>query len=259
MKLEKFINGFFRTNTMKKNTRPIKRLSPLITEICGGNNALISSVHHGLAEVDMSSLFPHLDLDELIMFAAASWQIRQFENRDGKMFLSHSLEEIFDHYINSTLDVDQYFPRSNPIRRFANAYDWLSERQTISEERKPFHQRVNPFQGKDLQERLSSVEPAIVRKLRDQLLESTKRYVFECDYTLAKDDARSERNPPEIVVMTFQTVYPRKGGVVPRYATEIGSIIKRFPTQYIDTTKVEPQTVRVEPPTTRKGQYALEF
>lgn len=183
---------------------------PLITEVCGGSNyqGLIESLHHGLEETPaLKQFYPHLDFDELVAFAASSWKSREKNHRH---FSRHSATNIYDLF----------------SQVYTIGFPWLNKYKAVSPEQQVKHEKLNPFQGRDLEERLNEVEPTAVAQLIKQLQEEPLIYIFRCQYYERNefDDKR--------VVMDFQNVYPKRGRIVPAYATEIARILQEYPQEY---------------------------
>ena len=50
----------------------------LILNECGNDQTLISSLHHGLRETSaLNTIYPFLNFDDLVVFAASSWKTRE--------------------------------------------------------------------------------------------------------------------------------------------------------------------------------------
>lgn len=69
-----------------------KPTQQLLIELCGENQGLIGSLHHGLYEVSLKDFYPYLDLDELVAFATSSWKSRESRQEIG----SGSVYDIFN-------------------------------------------------------------------------------------------------------------------------------------------------------------------
>ncbi len=191
--------------------------APLITEVCGGSNeyqGLVESLHHGLEETPiLKQFYPHLDFDELVAFAASSWKKREGEYLKFSHFLegSHSAYQIF-----------------SEIYRIG--FPWLNKNKAISPEQQIKHEKLNPFHGRDLEERLNEVTPEAVKKLIHQLQEKPCEYVFDCQYYDQK--ALRGGDNYKLKPMHFHNVYPKRGKIVPAYAAEIARILQKYPREY---------------------------
>lgn len=179
----------------------------LIQELCAGNGrqAFIENAHHGLAETPLGDFYNDLNLDEVVAFAAASWADRS-ERR---------------HYFHG----DIYDIFSQAMRR---GMPWLNATKQISPDLQEDYQRRNPF-GRNLQERLQQVGPRAARDLIKKLQEDPNEYVFECQYQQRKMMRGGDNHKLEI--MTFQNVFPKRGRIIPAYATEIAKMLKGYPTE----------------------------
>ena len=60
-------------------TRP-RPTKEIIAALCGGDNYLSNSLHHGVYELPLNNFYPLLDLEELAAFAAGSWVMRDRED-----------------------------------------------------------------------------------------------------------------------------------------------------------------------------------
>ena len=85
-----------------QRTKPTRNL---LIEICAGDNpnyqGLIASAHHGLADCSLHDLYPFLDFDETIAFAASSRKSREKKERDFMKFLEgENLYNLFSHAYN---------------------------------------------------------------------------------------------------------------------------------------------------------------
>ena len=181
-------------------------------ELCGGNQGLISSAHHGLYEVPLRKFYPHLDLDEAVAFAASSWERRRREPGNfSRLVQSASAYEIFSEI-------------------FKIGMPWVNKHLRISDAQRRRHQRLNPYRRKDLRARLERVDPEAVDTLRERLQEDICEYVFHCQYQSRKM-ARGGDNY-KLEIMNFQNVYPRRGRIVPAFAAEVSRIISGYPREY---------------------------
>ena len=196
---------------MPERPRPT---APLIIEVCGGSNGyqgLVESLHHGLEEAPaLTQFYSHLDFDELVAFAASSWKKKREE------FFG------FSRFLESSPSAYRIFSEIYSI-----GFPWLNKNKAISPQQEAKHNKLNPFHGRDLEERLNEVAPATVEKLVKQLQEEPLKYIFRCKY----DDERNEYDDKR-VVMDFHNVYPASGRIVPAYAAEISRIMSKYPQEY---------------------------
>ena len=180
---------------------------PLIEDICGSNQGLIGAVHHGLHECPaLKGFYPSLDLDELLAFAAGSWDMRKY---DSGAFLQPSIYGCFSEVYGAGMP-------------------WLNRHKAVAQRRARLHQKLNPFSGKrNLRERLELVPKNTVDTLKEQLAAHTLEYLFEVEYHETKQ-ARGG-NTRGLVAMSFQNYYPKAGKIVPAFAQEIRRILAAYP------------------------------
>ena len=193
-----------------KRPRPTQRL---ISEECGYNQGLISSFHHGMYETHLEGFYPFLDFNELVAFAASSWKSREKEYEDFSRFVEpREIYDIFQHV-------------------FKIGIPWLRKNTGISDESVDLYQRLNPFRGENLRDRLNA-DVSAAEQLKDELLRKTNKYIFECQLDEEKSLRDESRDQNRLVVMTFQNFYPKKGKIVPAYAAEIGRILNGYSHEY---------------------------
>jgi hypothetical protein len=194
-----------------------KPTAPLIIDTCSGKSGqawLIENFHHGLEETPaLKQFYPHLDFDELVAFTAHSWERRKEKYEQFFRFLERlpSAYQIF-----------------SEIYRIGFAK--LNYNKQISSAQQAKHEKLNPFRGRNLEERLNEVKPAAVEQLIKQLQEKPCEYVFDCQYHDRKM-ARGGDNY-KLEPMSFHNAYPKKGRIVPAYAAEIGRIMSKYPQEY---------------------------
>lgn len=219
---------------MPERPRPT---APLITKVCGGNQGLIESLHHGLAETPvLQQFYSHLDFDELVAFAASSWKSREKNHRH------------FSRYSSDAVSIYDLFSQV-----YAIGCPWLNKYKAVSPEQQVKHEKLNPFRGRDLEERLNEVEPATVAQLIRELREEPCEWVFECQYQNRKLERLGDNYKLEI--MTFQNVYPKSGRIIPAYATRIAQILSEYPREYhFPTPKAAPATT-LPPPGTQSSLF----
>lgn len=207
------------------STRPVPT-QQLLLERCGEDQGLLGSIHHGLYEASLSRLYPHLDLDEVLAFAAASWLLRNYPG--STMYLDPELGvyELFRKTFNTELYVDGV----RTSRNYQNVFQWLHSYRNMPSELKSKHEKHNPFGGKNLRARLERSNPEAVQKLRFQLQEDPNKYIFEGQH----DDEKRRRDGDghKLVVMAFQPVFPKRGVIVPAYAAEVVRTLKSYPREF---------------------------
>ena len=191
-----------------KRPRPTKQL---IIEVSGGNQPLIERVHHGLYETSLGSFYPWLNFDEVIAFELGSWDIRSKR--------SPMVVELAD-----VMDIYDIF--SNVFRR---GFPWLNRFKNVSDKLKRKHEEMNPFE-RNLRNRLEQVDIKDMEILKKKLMKKANEYVFECNYYNRKRERGGDNY--KLVNMAFQNVYPKKGKIVPAFASEIVRLMKNYPTEY---------------------------
>lgn len=185
----------------------------LITELTGANNDLLGCIHHGLAEVPLNLVYSHLDLDEALAFAASSWRARdkhfeKFSSFAGTAGLYGLFRDVY-----------------------AIGMPWLNKHKRISEGMKPRYDKLNPFQRRNLADRLGTVDEQASASLRRNLQRPVTNWVFECQYHDAKKKQGGDNH--NIHIMGFQNIYPRQESIGQAYAAEIRRILARYPGEII--------------------------
>lgn len=199
--------------------KPTKKL---LYELCGGNESLLSSLHHGLVETPMYDFYPNLNLDELVVFESTSWALRRDELVDfiERILRAQHIHDVFKYALN------QGFP-------------WLNSNKGISPESQNLYEQLNPFKGRNLRERLGRVDRLDIEKLRENLQRAVSNYLFESKYHAMKKNGVA-RGGGEIPVMIFQpsSAFGRDGkrqteAIVNNYAAKNAEIISQYPTEYL--------------------------
>lgn len=205
----------FNLSLDSEDTQTSRRKLPtrqLLLELCGSNSDLLGSTHHGLYETpSLRNVYPFLDLDELVAFAASSWRSRE-KNPNFKHHVEHdTLYDLFSHV-------------------YQIGFAWLNKNRRISQYRQNLYEELNPFNGRDIKARLSSVQEQLDEKLRCELARPVHDYVFECQYQEMK--ALHGGDNSNIEIMEFQAVYPKRENIASAYAAEVSSMVRSFPTEY---------------------------
>lgn len=196
-----------------------KPTEKLLSELCGNDPALIASVHHGLYETPLYEIYPFLNFDDLIVFEAASWNLRKRDIGSYRQLVkSASLYEIFH---------ETYKSNKNP--KGMQSFAWLYNNKELCPKNEDIYFKLNPFHKKDLKLRLEKVDFVAESKFRNNLISKVNDYLFECDYTQKIRAYQDHR----IILINFQTYYPKKGRTEKRYAKEIAkNLLSRYPTEY---------------------------
>lgn len=189
-----------------------KSTARIIEEVTGRNQGLISSLHHGLYETPLNGVYPYLDFNETVAFAANSWKSRNTSIKDmGQLVSQNDLYEIFSEV-------------------FRIGMPWLNKYKAITLDSMQKYTALNPFEGKNLKERLAAVPSSAVEILKKRLCEDVNEYVFHCQYQQRKNIRGGDNYKLEI--MNFQNVYPKSGKIVPAFASEIARIFSTYPRTY---------------------------
>lgn len=211
--------------------RPTRRI---IRELCGDDLLLLSCLHHGLAEVNLKNFKPHLNLDDLVVFSVVSWY-----NRDK----NH--QEFVNKIVNKE-DPYQLFSYINRLpvgKMYANGFQWLYAKKRISRDMQPKYDPMNPFPGRNLEQRLARVEMEDFEQLKTALIKPTLEYFFEGEYYLEK--RRRDGDNSGMVCMGFQNkLHPSTARSKPErekqyeimrvnYADETMRILKSYPQYYL--------------------------
>ena len=216
-----------------------KPTKQLMIELTGGNQGLLSSIYNGLYETPLNEFYPHLDLDEAIAFAASSWKSRE-QNTYA-----------FQKAINSN-NIYNIFKEVYKI-----GFPWLNTYKNISEGLTQKHNKLNPFKKQNLEERLNQIPQTAVEKLKQELQEGVNEYVFECNYQNRKR-ARWGDNY-KLKILGFQSVYPKKGKIVPAYASQIAKMLSRYDSSYNSFEEKTTTTTTSQEPKTEIGEQLTLF
>jgi hypothetical protein len=227
-KTERFIYLSISIIYMAESLIRPKPTTPIIVGLCGGDNYLISSTHHGLCETPLSAFYPFLNLDEVVAFEAGSFITRKADlgGKFASLVRSHDIYDIFNEVYSFG------FPLLNKHKNTAQ----FSDRQAGQ------YEEMNPFKTRNLEERLSHVTQSAIRDLKENLVSGVRDYCFEIQYHGLKG-ARGGDNS-NLQIMNFLAKYPptrRKGEEVYRkqydtminsFGSEISRILSIYPREY---------------------------
>lgn len=211
---------------MKKRPLTTKQL---ILELTGYDQGLVSAACYGSLETPLDGFYHILDLDDAIKFPASSWKSREKDGIVFSLFVqSANIYEIFEKvYQIGTPWLDKHNRFNKPD-------------QDISERLRQLYQKLNPFQGVSLRERLESVDSAVIEALKEQLQGPVNRYIFEIRHN--RPGLPRDKNPyTKTVVMNFQETYPKRGKVVPAFAAKVSRIIREYTQEYEPLAGAKPQ------------------
>ena len=194
----------------------MKRPKPtinLILEMLVRDEKLLKKTYRGLHEVSLSKVYPSLNLDEAVAFAAISWGDRWREiNQYAAQIDQMELYAI----VNSTM---------------GRGMAALNSSKRISEESRGLYEKINPFKG-DLKQRLENVSDQDQTALREDLKQRTKYYASEGQYMMGHARKNADAEGKELEVMRFLPVYLRSANpesIKRGYATQIARMLSRYP------------------------------
>ena len=196
---------------MKKRPAPTINL---ILEMLGEDSKLLKKTYKGLNEVSLRGLYPNLNLDEAIAFAAISWGDRW---RDIRQY---------------SKEVDQMDLYAIVNRAMGRGMAALNGAKKISEKNRSIYDRLNPFQG-GLRERLERVPEQDEAVLREAIKQPAKYYASEGQYMAGHARRNADEEGRQLVVMQFLPVYLKNANPVTvnmRYATEIARMFRTYTT-----------------------------
>ena len=198
--------------------RHMKRRSPsskILTEIVGDNINLAHNAHHGLIETPLNDFYGHINLDELLVFEAASWDLRRKNNvRFFQLIDSGTIYDVFNYAFDDT------FPSLNAHRRIPDKY-------------REAYNKLNPFTRR-LRERLGQVDTEAVQTLLERLGQATKDYVSPSAY----DTSRETGNLHNMGSDEFFA--KAKKTKMDAYAGEIALILRGYPKAYVPLPELPP-------------------
>ncbi|MBI2653869.1 hypothetical protein HYX02_03595 [Candidatus Woesearchaeota archaeon] len=188
----------------------------LLFSVLGGNLDRLEALHHGLAETPLKEFYPHLNLEELIVFEIASWELRSTHDSGLRNAVrSRDIYGIFDYIFGYG------FPR---VHRYEPTSKILKGR----------YARMNPFKGRNLRHRLQRVSLGVVNDLIDALKAPVNKYLFESDF----EDFSRFTDMDATKMLGFQPKrYNRKHreSIAQRYAAEIARFISQYLGDYVPT------------------------
>lgn len=204
-----------------KRPQPTKQLVMELTSGRNGRSNLVRPAHHGLYETPLDGLYTNLNLDEVIAFAGASWQLRDGDLRSfAALVRSEDIYEIFS-------------------RVFQDGFRQLNGNKWISEEQRDLYEKLNPYKGRTLRERLERADPKAVETLIDRLQQDTNYYITEGQLNNA-GEVRAGGNKRR-VTMAFLPTHPKKGQTAQHYAAEVSNMLRSYPQEYAPLEVVRPR------------------
>lgn len=185
-------------------------------KILGRQGYFLSCVHHGLLETPLGSIYPVLNLDEAVAFAASSWKSRE----QGDIKLRNCVDD-FDLY-----KIFKY------VLVIGNS--WMGKYKYIPSEIKELHTGLNPFDGKTLDKRLETIDSEASDALLYGLRQPHKNYIFESEFHRMKKEQKDTSRSVILSSRNFQT-FPRRHQIIPSYSAEITRIFGEFSREYDKT------------------------
>lgn len=195
-----------------------KPTQKMIRAATGENYGFIMGLHHGLNELPaLASVYPILDFNETVAFAASSWKSRESKS----LTIYHDLYRTFSGVFNKGMP-------------------WLNANKDIPEKLKETHRNLNPFEGKDLKDRLNEIEDGTRNRLFTELSDQANTYVFDGLYQQEK--AKHGGDNYKIIPMGFHRAYPpgikkfpdkevRMKKLREPFISEIVRIFERYPVE----------------------------
>ncbi|MFW5746959.1 MAG: hypothetical protein ACOCWQ_05425 [Nanoarchaeota archaeon] len=199
--------------------------APYLLRSFGGGRyvpSLLPSIHHGLAEVELDILYPHLNLDELLTFSAATHILRRTKHDDFcRKIYNGTPADAFEYVFDSPMHVGR--------KEYECVWHWLnSGRKSNRHSQKSqtdlyTDRRLNPFSPRTMRTRLERLhlrqwDPV----LNDLLTARAHTYVFEAEWSAGYE------HDPEVQLMHFQTTRPTKHTQT-RYSQQIRRILAGYP------------------------------
>tara|TARA_Y100000034_G_scaffold125608_1_gene175564 strand:+ start:1053 stop:1802 length:750 start_codon:yes stop_codon:yes gene_type:complete len=219
---------------MEKRPHPRKGL---LVESGRGENLgsyFLQRVYGGLIETPLTEFYPWLDFDETIAFLAESWSMRDsspsaFSGDPG------SAAKLFNYVLNFQKGLEF-------LEKFSNIYNfWESYPDSVRD----LHDKVNPFEGEDLKERLANVAPEHLEELHKKLNAPTHKYMTSLEN---EEDPMNLSKPDGRIVVSFPFVYPSGKKMAEGYASKIAEIFrKNYPQEYfLLEGEVEEKLIKIE-------------
>lgn len=197
----------------------------VLIDATGSDRNLIGAIENGLFEVPMHDFYPHLDLEELLAFSAAQWRERDRNLTGTQRLLQGNMYQFFSEMMGIGIP-------------------WVRRHKDFSTTRREVqYEKLNPYEGKNLKERLRRTEKPARKKLKENLEKESWKHCFEREYDRVKR-ARDGDNWGLRVMDFQQNAYPpskRKGQgqfqrqwntMITSFGREIARKIRKYPNQY---------------------------
>ena len=98
----------------------------LLRQLGGRDECFFSGLHHGAKETPLDKFAHVLNLDEIVVFLAGSWVLRDTTPSFQQLVENSEIYEIFN-YVNK------------------GGFPWLAAKKKISEELGPIYESFNPY------------------------------------------------------------------------------------------------------------------
>lgn len=172
--------------------------SQLIIEMCGEDYDMLSSLRKGLDGMPfLKEIYPSLDLNELVAFAPSAWKLK--EKGVG----------CFIDAVNSG-DVCYIFDGALRVGK-----PWLNHRKNLRISSPSFDERLNPYKGQDLHERISKASYDVKKRfaagMQDFIRYNGKHEIAKALCEKGNIRFKNERTIPALGVGIASTLsnYPR--------------------------------------------------
>jgi hypothetical protein len=183
----------------------------------------LSDLHHGLVETSLAKFYPYLNLEEVVVFAAQSWRIRE----ESLAYLVDFIKK------NDAYGIFRFvYGSGGGMRR-------LNSLKEIDEKDKSLYALLNPFTG-NLQGRLTQATSGAIEELKAALQRPVQTYVSEARYYRMKQ-APERRDTPNVVSLGFlpasfrprskdsQEVERVRQRIIEGYANKAAEVLSYYP------------------------------
>jgi len=195
-----------------------KPTKQLLIDLVNGYQRNIEKLHHGLYECPLTYFYGNLNFHEALAFAAGSFKLRE-EKKLKEDFIKNA-------------DIYEIFKLANkkgyPLTNHSNS---IAQKSSL----KKRFEGLNPFEGNTFRDRLYNVPKEDSDLLKERLEKRVNKYVFDCQF----DSERIKMNKlfnnegfNELVNLWFQQKYPKRGKIVPAYASQIAKMISGYPDEH---------------------------
>lgn len=206
--------------------------------------SILSSIHHGLADVPLQGIYSQLNLEEALAFAIGSYHLRkqkvnEFHCIDQDFITEINNSSLYDLFrmVNSSKVVPYLSGNFEiPGHTLENPYLWINSvksRSNLSDKDIKDYRKMNPFKNRPLAERLSVVDDNCVNRLKSRMQDQVGEYVFEKDCEFRK--RLRAGNNHNLHIMRFQKVFPDRKKVEINYSKEIARLLKSYDNEFMES------------------------